>query len=462
MGNQPSSSSRKDPSPTLRNAKKLRDLAQASTSEGDVESAIRYHKNSLNLAVNSHGKYHEDVAFLCNEISSLYCQQRKYDEALLFLQKALDIGMQTCEKGSPTIKSIWKNIGMVFKAKGQFPDALVCFNKVLDLSRGNFVETVDSLKEISEIHREQGYSEEALQSLKEALDLASQQGFGESAIIGEILNIIGHIYQEKQEFVAAFKYYYKALRIKKIEVGERHEAIVGSYINVGSILKDCQEYDEAIDYYTQALEIYIKSAAPDKGSICELYNQIGSLHAHGGSFAESLHCFRKAVGFCSQQLGESHPIMAELYDGMGSAYCSFNNLKATLECWCKALEIRLKTFGNEHPMVATSYHNIGTAYQKLDRKETALSYFRKALKIRQAKLGEFHLCLGDSYWAVGQLMIECDDESPAGDYLEECLKIYTKRFGKDHEMVQKVIEMMDSVIDQGISTKTSSLEKIDE
>jgi len=433
---------------------KVQKLATFKFSKGEYECAACHYKVALALAYKIHGKYHQEVASIYNSLSHVMICLGKYEEAYEILREALEVGMQVCNRESPLVKDIWKNIGSVFKEQGKFPESLVCYEKVLSISSTpttpetpqgqSFADMSEALQEIAIVYKSQGKYEEALSVLKRSLE-SSEAGFASLEASEEdtakIYNIIGGIYFEQKDFVSAFAYYNKALRIQKKEECVPQKDIIETYMNIASVCKACEEFDEAIEYSNEALE---EVELSESGSLCELYNTIGTIYAQKGELNEAMKWYIKALDVCARKLGGDHPLMGEIYDNMGARYTKQKNYTTALQCYKKALEIRAKAFKNEHLKIAESYDNIGDAYRNLEKADDSMNYYSMGLVMRQHILGEEHILVAESHLKMGKLSVEFKTNQGLKS-LKESLRIYEKLFGKDNLATQEVLRLIDTV-----------------
>ena len=79
-----------------------------------------------------------DVAASYNNIGNVYDSQGKYEEALEYYQKDLDITVRLVGQDHPDVANSFNNIGTVYAGKGDLENALVQFQKALEIRKRVF------------------------------------------------------------------------------------------------------------------------------------------------------------------------------------------------------------------------------------------------------------------------------------------------------------------------------------
>eukprot|EP00971_Amphidinium_carterae_P193336 3836572-Amphidinium_carterae.1 len=97
-------------------------------------------KNRRNKEVNKYetlGERSEDVATSLNEISVIYQKQGQLDLALQYAQESVEIYKETIGEGHAYVATSYNNIGEVLRAQGKYDLALESFLQSLQMLRAS-------------------------------------------------------------------------------------------------------------------------------------------------------------------------------------------------------------------------------------------------------------------------------------------------------------------------------------
>jgi len=161
----------------------------------------------------------------------------KYDEALEYLYKALDINLKTLGENHLDTAGNYNNIGSVYYYKKNYDKALEYYNKSLKID----------LKTLGENHP------------RTAADY----------------NNIGSVYHKNYD--KALEHYKKALEINLKTLGDNHPNTAITYNNVGLAYKE-KNHKKALEYFYKALEIDLKTLGENHPDTATTYNNIGLLY----------------------------------------------------------------------------------------------------------------------------------------------------------------------------------------
>ncbi|CAF1194029.1 unnamed protein product [Rotaria magnacalcarata] len=178
-------------------------------------------------------------AHIYHHLGYLKDQQGKYQEAVKFYEKALEIDRKTLPEDDASLAPTYSNIGEVYKNMGENSKALEYYEK--------------STK-IFEISLPPNHP-----------DLATSY------------NNIGSVYNNMGEYSKALEYYEKSLKIREISLPPTHPNLATSYNNIGLVYKSMGEYSKAFSYLEKALAIYRNSLPPTHHYIKEVMNDIDSV-----------------------------------------------------------------------------------------------------------------------------------------------------------------------------------------
>ncbi|CAF0838508.1 unnamed protein product [Didymodactylos carnosus] len=235
---------------------------------------------------------------------------------------------------------------------------------------------------------------------------------------GQLFNVIGIAYNNKNMFDLALKNYELALHFYN-QNGYRYVKIFQIYSNIGSVYEDMGKYKEALQNYREAEHHDHHILVPSRKSL-KLKANIANVYTVLGQYKEAISLHENLIKLLEQQQSPTlHPIRIIVYNNFGYAYSQIGESSQALEYYEKAIKILEQIHHPDHILLARAYNNLGHAY--LDQKlfSAALQNFQKALKIQ--KLDELELA--KIYNNIGEYHNIKEEYSDALKYHEKVLEI---------------------------------------
>jgi tetratricopeptide (TPR) repeat protein len=326
-------------------------------------------KRILEIAEHKKNKKWKSIAL--NNIGMIYRAQGSYPEALIRFEEALQIEEQL---GGLRRKAIaLNNIGMIYRAQGNYPEALIRFEEALQIDEqlGNLNKKAIALNNIGGIHFAHGNYPEALKRIEQALQIAEQ--LGDLSRKAEFLNNIGRIYKEQGNYPKALKRYQEALQIAE-QLGDLSGK--ATFLNnIGTIYKEQGNYSEALKWFEKALQI--AEQLGDLSVKATFLNNIGLIHYTHGNYQKALKRYEEALQI-DKQLEDLSGKAIRLNNIASIHYAQGDYLEA-LTYFQENLSIREQL--KETPNIALCLWWIGAIYGKLNDTSKALKNFERALEI---------------------------------------------------------------------------------
>jgi len=253
----------------------------------------------------------EKLSRLCYIVGSVMYENGEYDKALVYFKRVLkEILLNPTVDHKSFSADVYHNIGVLFKAKGDYDNALVELRKALEIR----------LKVLGPDHP----------------DIASSY------------NHIGAVYDEKGDYENALVELRKCLEIELKMLGPENADTASSYNHIGVLYYAKGDYDNALVEFRKCLEIELKVDGPDHPNTALSYNNIGVVYKAKGDYENALGECRKALEIELKVLGPNHPDTASSYNNIGAMYDEKGDYENALVEYRKALEIELKVFGPNH------------------------------------------------------------------------------------------------------------------
>ncbi|CAF2060552.1 unnamed protein product [Rotaria magnacalcarata] len=178
-------------------------------------------------------------AHIYHMLGMLKDDQGKYQEAVKFYEKSLEIKRKTLPEDDASLAPTYSNIGEVYRNMGEYSRALEYYEK--------------SLK-IIEISLHPTHP-----------DLASSY------------NNIGEVYRNMGEYSKALEFYEKSNKILEISLPPTHPNLASSYNNIGTTYYGMGEYSKALRLLEKSLDICRKSLPATHPDIKSTMNSIAAV-----------------------------------------------------------------------------------------------------------------------------------------------------------------------------------------
>jgi tetratricopeptide (TPR) repeat protein len=240
-----------------------------------------------------------------NMANVLLAQGRFDDARQLFLQY-----LDESVNDPPNIKKVaaLQDVGICYKKQGCLDDALIYYQKALDLARVlNLREQIaDNISNMGVIYKNQalplGQAGDQ-QGFKEKLKLAERCYLEAKEIdrqannthgLANDLNNLGIVYRHMQDRSKAIGAYQECIKVAE-KTGDR--VLVGkAEMNIGVIYNDIQKWDDAISYLKKALTSMSRGGTDQAYSIAVVVYNLGIAYFGKGDTRAAKKYFQEADG----------------------------------------------------------------------------------------------------------------------------------------------------------------------
>ena len=165
-----------------------------------------------------------DTAATYNNIAMVHHKQGKYQEALEYSKKALQVQLKATEENHPVVATIYNNMGITLFSKGKYDEALEYYHKSLNIRlkvlEENHQDFVQSYSNLGLLYAKCGNYKDAEAHLKKALAIQLIISKENQQDIAKYCALIGAVIGEQEKYAEAELYMQKAVDIFKITLGE--------------------------------------------------------------------------------------------------------------------------------------------------------------------------------------------------------------------------------------------------
>lgn len=356
--------------------------------------------------------------------------EEKYEDALGHYKQALAYLEGTDEEAHKA--DIWYRMGWIYFRVKNYKEALKCFQKDLEISKGikDFKGFVDRIDTISETLQRLGRFKEALEIYEGELKAI------ESYVVeldkeekGFVLDDIARIYSTIGKYNEALEYNQKAIEffeknnnmLEKIKA-MGHRALIQFYAG---------EFEQAVSLHQLCCDLCEKNNfLREKASF--LLNQ-GATYTMLERFQDAFNVFQESLRI--QEENKSYDQLSNTLIQIGELYEKFWRIKYAINHYRRALQIAEEL--RDSACIAKSKQNIARILGKVGRKffsvdDELSSHFYNALKISD-EIADLNL-KAEILWDMGTVYRDNDSSyKKASEMFQESLQIFNtleNNFGK--------------------------------
>jgi CHAT domain-containing protein len=265
---------------------------------------------------------------------------------------------------------------------------------------------VDSLIETARRATDKRDYAAALQSAQSAESLAAEKTGRESAIYAQCCTQLGGIFEEKEDWVQAEKWYDAALvRYKKLS-GEDSPDYAIALKNCGALLRLKRDYKKAEPLLTASLVI---------------------INKHGG---------------------KAHPSYNSIIDNLSDLYCQTSRFPRAKEYALEVLELDSIQFGKENVKYGIDLKDLAIILGQMSRYAEAEGYLVQAQTILAKTVGASDIRYADCVKEMASLKLAVGDYKKAKFLCLEALAIYEKALGRNNRRCADVLNALGIIHDK--------------
>ncbi|MEW7289790.1 CHAT domain-containing protein [Aquimarina sp. 2304DJ70-9] len=218
------------------------------------DKALDYFERASLIFIEKESTYPLFVSY--NNLTPLLSRIGRYDEALQYCGKSLDLALKMFEERHPNIAACYWNFGFAYEGKEKYEKALEYYSKALDI-----------------------------------LEAVYDENHADIAIL---YGNIGSIYISTKDFDKALIYHQKALEINNSIFEKDNPEISRSYISIGNLYFEKKMYVDALFYYQKALGV-LQNSEKQNPLALQALNQVATAYDKQKNYQKSIVFFDKAI-----------------------------------------------------------------------------------------------------------------------------------------------------------------------
>ena len=361
---------------------------------GNIQEAIKYETQLLEIRKKTVGENHPDYAKSLNRLATYHYYLGNYAEAIRIGTESLNICKKTLGEEHPDYANSLIN--------------LASYNAAF----GNYTEAINLGKQSVEINKKIHGTEHP--DYAESLNkLASYNYF-----LGNYTEAIGLGTQ--------------AVEIFQKTLGEEHFNYATALSNLANYNSALGNYSEALRLDKQTLEIYKKILGENHPDYASSLNNLATFHYYLGNYNEAIRLGTESMEIRKKVNGENHPEYASSLSNLASYNSTLGNYNEAISLGTQAMQIFKKVYGEEHREYATSLNNIAIYNYHHGNNAEAIRLGIQALELRKKVLGVQHPEYAQSLNNLARYNFVAGNKTKAAelfnDYYALCLSYILNNF----------------------------------
>ncbi|KAL7548427.1 hypothetical protein ACHAWF_011717 [Thalassiosira exigua] len=360
-------------------------IANAHDMRGEYVKAIQFYEESLQIHAIRKGKEAKrETALTLNRLGSLTRELGRYDEAMDYHQKALNIQ----KAGSGVAKAMTAETCVLMGMVKLYEDSLLVLNNALGEDHSSSRKT---MAQIGSVHFELSNFDTAMEILLKAERWQLATFGNENRDTLETQALIGRVLSANGKFDEALEKLSDVCERQNKLFGSKHPTIADTLSYIGECLLDQGRATEARGKFVDSYNMRKDFFSVDQIHIAE--SMVDIIRARGGQPERALAIYRNAMEVYKEYLPDDHFLIGRLHVYVGDSYAELLDFSAAIERYEQAKQIFHKAFrgsnslGIDSALVAV---NIGKAMARKCDYESAQTHFCSAFDIYQKILPEGH------------------------------------------------------------------------
>ncbi|KAL7274184.1 hypothetical protein RUND412_002924 [Rhizina undulata] len=311
--------------------------------QGRYDEAHEWRQRALAGIEKSLGKDHPETLCTVNNIAIAFLTRGRYQEAIEWFQRTLTGREKALGKDHPE------------PVPALITLALPSANKAGTTRRSkkslvkDHPDTLMTMDNIGLAFRKKGRYDEALEWHHRALAGEEKVLAKDHPLTLETVDNIGSVLFKKDRCNEALEWHQRAFAGREKVLGKHHPDTLTTVDNIGSVFSKQGQYDEALAWHQKALAGREKALEKDHPDILITVGNIGSVFSKQGRYDEALESFQSALVGLEKTLGKDHPDTMDIVKHIGLVFRKQGRYDDALEWLQRALAGYEEALGNTHP-----------------------------------------------------------------------------------------------------------------
>ncbi|MEH2308706.1 tetratricopeptide repeat protein [Nostoc sp.] len=373
----------------------LREIAYCEHQIGEVNRALNYYEQALNLCP---AEDERELALIYHHFGILKANKGEVDQAIALYNQSLEIDERIgdVQGKAATLHSL----GIIYANKGEVDQAIALYNQSLEITQriGNAQGKAATLHSLGIIYDNRGEVDQAIALYNQSLEITQRIGDVQGKAV--TLHQLGIIYAKKGEVEEAIALYNESLEINERIGNVRGKA--ATLHSLGIIYANKGEVDQAIALFNQSLEL--KEGLGDVQGKAATLHELAGIYANKGEVDQAIALYNQSLEI-EERIGNVQGKAAILHS-LGIIYAKKGEVEEAIALYNESLEI-FERIGNVQAKAAT-LQQLAVIYANKGEVEEVRSLLNQFLELNE-RIGDVQSkaktleCLGMIYAIKGKV-----------------------------------------------------------
>ncbi|CAF1457772.1 unnamed protein product [Adineta steineri] len=210
------------------------------------------------------------TSIVLNDLGLIYHETEQVEQAVVYYNKSLQLKLENLPETDPSFSVVYNNLGEIYREQNEYEKALFHYEKAIY------------------------YYRKAVASELNALCLPSEN------LLSTYYNNIALVYNTQQNYPEALKMFQKSLEVDLKSLPQHHPLLSITFNNISQTYYGMGDYEKAVEYLHKTLEIKHRSLPPNHPTIGDAYRNLGKAVYAQGKWEEALNYMKKAYDINSK------------------------------------------------------------------------------------------------------------------------------------------------------------------
>jgi tetratricopeptide (TPR) repeat protein len=239
------------------------------------------------------------------------------------------------------------------------------------------VDTARNALTLGYLYQKQGKYEKAEPLYKRTLMIQEQHLGSEHPDTARSLNNLAALYDDQGKYGEAEVLYKRALVVDEKIYGPEHPEIAADLNNLAELYKKQGKYEEAKPLHKRVLMIREQHLGSEHPDTAQSLNNLAGLYYHQGKDEEAEPLYKRALMIREQHLGSEHPNTASSLNNLAALYRNQGKDEEAEPLYVRALAIVERVLGETHPWTRACRANYVYLLREMDREDEARALEQK-------------------------------------------------------------------------------------
>jgi CHAT domain-containing protein/tetratricopeptide (TPR) repeat protein len=267
------------------------------------DSALIYHKESLQLREKLMGKADPEYAKGLALLAKVYDEQGIYGDAIIYYEQSKNVYQDAGMARSGDMGTVLNDLAMCYKNLGDHTRAMDCISQSLKIKRalhGNFhVEVAAGVNNVGLILEESFDYVKALEAYRYSKYILERLRVTGNLQYAGVTANLGNCFTNIGKYDSALYFLQQALVLKEKILGNDHISVAVSLNNIAALYTDLKKYSEAGAAYTKAISVIQKIYGKKAFQLTSVFGNMALMYKERGDMQKADSLLKESYGIYS-------------------------------------------------------------------------------------------------------------------------------------------------------------------